>query len=143
MAGFNNVILLGNITRDIELRYTTSGTAVCDIGLAVNQKRKSGEEVVFVDCTCWEKTAELASEYLSKGRQVLVRGRLKMDEWNDKGTGQKRSKIGVVVNELVFVGGPASQAEAVPSTPDDEQGKLPIQHRIADVPKSELDELPF
>ena len=84
MAGYNKVTLLGNVTRDLELRYTPSGTAVCDIGLAVSEKRKNGEETLFIDCTAWDKTAELAVEYLAKGRQVFLEGRLKLDQWNDE-----------------------------------------------------------
>ena len=127
MAGFNKTILMGNITRDIELRYTPGGKAVCDIGLAVNEKRKSGEEVMFIDCTLWEKTAELGAEYLAKGRQVLFEGRLKQDTWNDKDTGAKRSKIGLTVDKMVFVGGkddnqqPRQRQQQQQYTPDQQQ----------------------
>ena len=105
MSGFNQVTLLGNITRDIEERKTGSGMAVCNIGLAVNEKRKNGEEVLFIDCTAFDKTAEIAAQYLSKGRQVLLSGRLKLDQWNDKNTGEKKSKIGMIVDKLTFIGG--------------------------------------
>ena len=98
MASFNRVILMGNLTRDIELKYTPSGTAVTDIGLAVNDRRKSAsgewvDETTFVDVTLWGRTAEVASEYLSKGSPVLVEGRLKLDTWETDG--QKRSKLRV------------------------------------------------
>lgn len=99
MASFNRVILVGNITRDIELKYIPSGTAVTEITLAVNDKRKtqSGEwveETTFVDVTLWGRTAEVASEYLSKGSSILIEGRLKLDTWETEG--QKRHKLRVV-----------------------------------------------
>lgn len=108
MSSFNKVILMGNLTRDPEVRFTPSGTAVCEIGLAVNERVKSGEQwvekPVFVDVTLWGKTAENAGNYLTKGRPVLVEGRLQLDTWDDKQSGQKRSKLRVVCEELRFVG---------------------------------------
>lgn len=108
MASFNRVILVGNLTRDPELRYTPSGTAVTDIGLAVNDKRKNAtgewiEETTFVDVTLWSRTAEIASEYLSKGSQVLIEGRLKLDSWEGK-DGQKQSKLRVVGMNMTMLG---------------------------------------
>ncbi|MGM0491294.1 MAG: single-stranded DNA-binding protein, partial [Planctomycetota bacterium] len=90
MANFNRVILLGNLTRDVELRYTPRQTAVTDIGLAVNDRRKSAdgewvEEATFVDVTLWGRTAEIASQYLGKGSPILVEGRLKLDTWETDG----------------------------------------------------------
>jgi single-strand DNA-binding protein len=111
MASFNRVILLGNLTRDPQVRYTPGGTAVSEIGLAVNrtwfdQKTNSRrEEVTFVDVTLWGRQAEVAGEYLSKGRQVLIEGRLQLDTWDDKETGQKRSKLRVVGENMTMVGG--------------------------------------
>jgi single-strand DNA-binding protein len=107
MASYNRVILVGNITRDIELRYTQSGLAVTDIGLAVNDRRKtqSGEwvdETTFVDITLWGRQAEIASEYLGKGSQVLIEGRLKLDTWEQDG--QKRSKLRVVGDRMQMLG---------------------------------------
>jgi single-strand DNA-binding protein len=107
MASFNRVILLGNLTRDVEMRYTPGGTAVTDIGLAVNDKRKgqNGEwvdETTFVDITLWGRTAEIASEYLGKGSPVLVEGRLKYDTWESDG--QKRSKLRVVGDRMQLLG---------------------------------------
>ena len=107
MASYNRVILLGNLTRDVEMRYTPGGTAVTDIGLAVNDRRKniSGEwvdEVTFVDVTLWGRTAEVASEYLHKGAQVLIEGRLKLDTWESEG--QKRSKLRVVCERMQTLG---------------------------------------
>jgi len=107
MASFNRVILVGNVTRDIELKYTGSGTAVTDIGMAVNDRRKnqSGEwieETTFVDVTLWARTAEVASEYLSKGSSVLIEGRLKLDTWETDG--QKKSKLRVVGERMQMLG---------------------------------------
>lgn len=107
-ASFNRVILVGNLTRDPELRYTPSGTAVSDIGLAVNDRRKNqaGEwvdETTFVDITLWGRTAEIASEYLTKGSSALIEGRLKLDTWETDG--QKRSKLKVIGEKLQLLGG--------------------------------------
>ena len=108
MASFNRVILMGNLTRDVELRYTASQLAVTDIGLAVNDKRKNQqgewiEEVTFVDITLWGRTAEIAAEYLSKGSPVLIEGRLKLDTWEKDG--KKNSKLKVVGENMRMVGG--------------------------------------
>ena len=109
MAGYNRVILVGNLTRDPELRYTPQGTAVADLRLAVTESRggkgsEKKEETLFIDVTVWERQAETCSEYLSKGRSVLVEGRLVLDEWQDKETSEKRSKIRVVANTVRFLG---------------------------------------
>ena len=108
MASYNRVILVGNLTRDIELRYTPGGTAVMDNALAVNDRRKTAngewvEEATFVDVTFWGRTAEVASEYLSKGSPVLVEGRLKLDRWETDG--QKRSKLYVICERMQMLGG--------------------------------------
>ena len=102
MASFNKVILMGNITRDIDVRYTPNGSAVTDLGLAVNrtwfdkQSNSKKEEVSFIDVTLWGRQAEIAGEYLAKGRSVLIEGRLNLDQWDDKESGKKRSKLKVV-----------------------------------------------
>ena len=102
MSSYNRVILVGNLTRDAELRYTPGGTAVTDLGLAVNEKRKVNEEwveeVTYIDVTLWGRTAEVASEYLSKGSSCLIEGRLKLDQWEQDG--QKRSKLKVVGEKM-------------------------------------------
>jgi single-strand DNA-binding protein len=108
MASFNRVILVGNLTRDPELKYIPSGTAVCDIGLAVNDRRKTAsgewiEETTFVDVTLWARTAEVASEYLTKGAPVLIEGRLKLDTWEKDG--KKNSKLRVVGERMQMLGG--------------------------------------
>jgi single-strand DNA-binding protein len=156
MASFNRVILLGNLTRDPQVRYTPSGTAVAEIGLAVNrfwfdkQTNSRREETTFVDITLWGRDAELAGEYLAKGRSVLIEGRLQLDTWDDKQTGQKRSKLRVVGERMQFVGGrgegggggggprsaapPTENAEAMP--PSDFGGD-------AGPPDIPQDEVPF
>lgn len=110
MKGFNKVILMGNLTRDPETRTTPSGQTVTGFGLAVNRtwKDASGnqqEAVSFIDCVAWGKAGEIMAQYLSKGRGVLVSGRLDQRSWDDKETGAKRSKIEVVVEDFNFVGG--------------------------------------
>ena len=106
MASFNRVVLMGNLTRDPELRYIPSGTAVSDIGLAVNDRVKRGDqwvdEATFVDVTLWGRTAEIANEYLSKGSPVLIEGRLKLDTWEKEG--QKFSKLKVVGEKMQMIG---------------------------------------
>jgi single-strand DNA-binding protein len=110
MASFNKVILVGNLTRDPQVRYTTGGTAVTEIGLAVNrqwfdkQSNQRREETTFVDVTLWGRQAEVAGEYLSKGRPVLIEGRLQLDTWDDKDTGQKRSRLRVVCENMQMLG---------------------------------------
>jgi len=107
MASLNKVMLMGNLTRDPELRYLQSGTAVCDFGLAVNRRYKSGsgeqrEEVTYVDITAWGRQAEVVSEFLQKGRPIFVEGRLKFDQWTTN-DGQKRSKLNVVMENFQFL----------------------------------------
>jgi single-strand DNA-binding protein len=111
MANFNKVILVGNLTRDPEVKYTTGGTAVAELGLAVNRTwfdqkaNERKEETTFVDVTLWGRQAEVAGEYLSKGRSVLIEGRLQLDQWEDKQSGQKRSKLRVVCENMQMMGG--------------------------------------
>jgi len=113
MASYNRVVLVGNLTRDPELRYISSGTAVTEIGLAVNDRRKnqSGEwvdETQFIEITLWARTAEVASEYLSKGSSVLIEGRLKLDRWEKDG--EKHSKLRVVGEKMQMLGGRSGTA---------------------------------
>ena len=107
MASFNKVVLLGNVTRDPELRYISSGTAVTEIGLAVNDRRKTAsgewvEETTFVDVTLWGRTAEIAGEYVTKGAPLMIEGRLKLDTWEKDG--KKNSKLRVVGEKMVLLG---------------------------------------
>jgi len=108
MASFNKVILAGNLTRDPELRYTPKGLAIAKLGIAVNRTWKtetgeSKEEVTFVDVDAFGKQAEVLGQYLKKGRPILIEGRLRLDQWDDKQTGQKRSRLGVVLEGFSFL----------------------------------------
>ena len=107
MSSYNKTILMGNLTRDPDLKFTQSGSALCKLGLAVNQKYKKGDEwvedPVFVDITVWGKQAENCAEYLKKGSPVLVDGRLNFSQW-ETDDGQKRSKIDVTANSVQFLG---------------------------------------
>lgn len=120
MANVNKVILIGNVTRDPELKYTPKGTAVTDIGLAINRyytldSGEKKEETTFVDITFWGRQAEIASEYLKKGSPAYVEGRLQMDTWEDKQSGQKRSRLRIIAENLQLLG--SRQGNRV-STPD-------------------------
>ena len=146
MASFNRVILVGNLTRDVEVKYTANQTAVTDIGMAVNDRRKtpSGEwvdDTTFVDVTLWGRTAEIASQYLSKGAPVLIEGRLKLDTWETDG--QKRSKLRVVGERMQMLGSRgASQSPA--SSDDSSASYSPVsasQERSPGGPPD--DEIPF
>jgi len=130
MASFNKVILCGNLTRDPELRYTPKGTAIARLGLACNRKWKSEtgelkEEVTFVDVDAFGKQAETIGQYLKKGRPILIEGRLRLDTWEDKQTKQKKSKLGVVLENFQFLdsgnrgesSAPEAPAARPPSTP--------------------------
>lgn len=122
MASYNRVIVMGNLTRDPELQYTTGGQAVCKFSIACNEKYtdKSGqkvEKVHFFDVTTWAKTAELVSKYLVKGRSALVEGKLAQDRWDDKDTQAKRSKVYIIGERVQFIGGApgAAGAEGAPA----------------------------
>jgi single-strand DNA-binding protein len=115
MANLNKVILIGNLTREPELRVTPGGLSICKFGLAVNRSftDKDGnkrDETTFVDIDSFGKQAEVISKYMSKGRPILVEGRLKLDQWEDKKTGEKRNKLGVVVEQFQFIGSRADNA---------------------------------
>ncbi len=108
MANLNKVMLLGNLTRDPEIRHTPKGNAVTDISIAVNRRVQDGnggwkDEATFVEVTVWGNTAENAHKYLSKGRGVFIEGRLQLDTWDDKETGKKRSKLKVVGEIVQFL----------------------------------------
>lgn len=117
MADLNKVMLIGRLTRDPQLRYLPSQSAVCDFGLAVGRKFKTAngeqkEETAFIDCTVFGKGAEIFNQYMAKGKQVFLEGRLKFDQWDDKTTGQKRSKLNVVVEDFQFLGAPGDGQRA-------------------------------
>lgn len=166
MASFNRVILLGNLTRDPEIKYIPSGMAVCDLGLAVNDRVKNAagewvEQTTFVDVTLWGRTAEVASEYLSKGSPILVEGRLKLDTWQST-DGQKKSKLRVVCEKMQMVGPrpeggkpggarPAPRQQQRPRGPGGEYGQdappddfgAPPPHQEADQGVGGGDDIPF
>jgi single-strand DNA-binding protein len=158
MANVNKVMLLGNITRDLEVRYTPKGTAVCDLGMAVNRIRTGDngeriEEVTYVDVTLWGRQAELAGQYLSKGRSVVIEGRLQLDQWDDKATGQKRQRLRVVGENMQFIGGQGggggassgdssssqSYQQSEPPSESSDQGGAPA----ADSFDNDADDIPF
>jgi len=117
MASFNKVILVGNLTRDPELRYTPKGTAIAKIGVAVNrvwtnEAGEKKEEVTFVDVDVFGRTAENVGQYMRKGRPILIEGRLRLDQWDDKQTGQKKSRLGVVAETVQFLGSAPGGAPA-------------------------------
>lgn len=127
MASLNKVMLIGNLTRDPEVRYTPKGSAVADLAIAVNRSYQTDngermEEVTYVDVVVWARLAELAGQYLHKGRAVFIEGRLQMDSWEDKATGQKRSRLRVVAENLQFLDSKgAGGANAGPRGPGDEE----------------------
>ena len=143
MAGsVNRVFLMGNLTRDIELKHTPSDQSVATIGLAVNRTYKtregeSREETTFVDCEAWGRTAEVMSQYLCKGRPVFIEGRLKLDQWDDRESGKKRSKLKVVIDNFQFVDskggdGGGSKGGRAPATAGARQGGGGADHPPVD-----------
>lgn len=158
MANLNKVMLIGNCTRDPEVKYTPKGTAVAQLGLAVNRvwsndAGEKQEETTFVDIELWGRQAEVAGEYLKKGRPVFIEGRLKLDSWDDKTTGQKRTKMKVVGEQLQLLGsresgsggsGGESSGEARPQRPGGRPSapppKRPPTDPDLDVPE---DDIPF
>jgi len=154
MANFNKVILVGNLTRDPELRYTPKGLAIAKVGLAINRNWTSEtgekkEEVTFVDVDIFGRTAENVAQYMKKGRPILIEGRLRLDQWDDKQTGQKRSKLGVVGEVVQFLGSPTGAGEggssfsrpAAPAAPA--AVAAPAAEPEPDVPPHEGDDVPF
>jgi len=161
MANFNKVILAGNLTRDPELRYTPKGTAIARIGMAINRtwKTETGEtkeEVTFVDVDAFGRQAEVIAQYMRKGRPLLVEGRLKLDQWEDKNTHQKQSKLKVMLESFSFIdsrgggdGGGASEparprpaAASAPAAPAAPPGAAP-EPSEPDAPAAEEDDVPF
>ena len=136
MASLNKVLLMGNLTRDPELRFTAGGSALTKFGLAVNRKYKQGEEwkedVCFVDITVWGKQAETCAEYLSKGKSVFIDGRLNFSSWESK-EGQKRNKLDVVANSVQFLGNTGSGGASQENLPDSQ----------GDQQMPEKDDIPF
>ena len=151
MASFNKVILLGNLTRDPEVRYTPKGSAVADLGIAVNrhytlENGEKREEVTFVDVTFWGRTAEVAGEYLKKGRPVFIEGRLQLDTWDDKQSGQKRSKLKVIGETMQMLGSPRGGGPANGGDEGDRAGRAgkPVSPpKSAAAAEADEDEIPF
>ncbi len=157
MASFNKVILAGNLTRDPELRYTPKGTAIARIGMAMNRtwKTETGEtkeEVTFVDVDAFGRQAEVIAQYLRKGRPLLVEGRLKLDQWEDKNTHQKQSKLHVVLESFSFLdsrgggdgGGPAPEpARSRPAPAAAPAAASAPEPAEPEAPAAEEDDVPF
>jgi single-strand DNA-binding protein len=153
MANLNKVMLMGNLTRDPEVKYTPKGTAVAELGMAINRvymvEGQKKEEVTFVDVTLWGRTAEVAGEFLKKGNPCFIEGRLSLDQWEDKTTGQKRSKLKVVGDHLQLMGGKREGGEGgggAPRQPSSQQ--RPAQQQRPAAPKNpdtqpEEDDIPF
>jgi single-strand DNA-binding protein len=154
MASYNKVFLLGNLTRDPEVRYTPKGSAVADLGIAVNRQYtldtgEKREEVTFVDVTFWGRTAEVAGEYLKKGRSVFIEGRLQLDTWDDKQSGQKRSKLKVIGEGMQMLGGRPGGSGGGDEPDEAPRGRASGGGRSAAPPKGAApaepddDEIPF
>lgn len=123
MANLNRVLLIGNLTRDPELRVTPKGSSICQFGLAVNRTFKDAagqqrEETTFVDIEAWGRQGEVISKYCTKGRPLFVEGRLRFDSWEDKNTGQKRSRLSVVLENFQFIGGRGDEPGGAPGGGD-------------------------
>lgn len=140
MAGYNRVILIGNLTKDPEVRYTPKGTAVADLRLAVNRKTKDREEVCYIDIVVWEKQAETCGEYLRRGSQVLIEGRLVFEEWENKEK-NKVSRHRVVAERVQFLGAPKGGGGGVAAR---EQGPMAEPEPVGPAPAgADDDNLPF
>lgn len=147
MANFNKVILIGNLTRDPELRYTPNNVAVTKIGLAVNrrwrnQQNEQQEETTFVDCTAFARTAEVLNQYLQKGRPIFIEGRLNQRRWQDQ-EGNNRSKLEVVVESFQFIDGRSGGGGESPSQPTQGQASPPAADAGAGHQPVEPDDIPF
>lgn len=147
MPSYNQVTIMGHLTRDIELR-TAGATQVGSFGIAVNHNYKTAsgekrEEVTFLDCEAWGKTAEILAQYISKGAALFVVGRLKQDSWDDKATGQKRTKLKVVVEDFQFIGGKGSKSDDDATPPRQQpQKRAPVASSVRHEPVDDL-EIPF
>lgn len=148
MANFNQFTGIGTLTRDVEIRQAGQ-TSVGNVSLAINEKytTKSGEkreDVLFLECVLWGKTAELAGQYLAKGKQVLFSGRLKQENWEDKATGAKRSKVVLNVDDMQFLGGPSGGQEAPAARQEAPQAQQRQQTAPAkQQPFYDADDVPF
>jgi single-strand DNA-binding protein len=155
MANFNKVILAGNLTRDPELRYTPKGTAIARIGMAINRtwKTETGEtkeEVTFVDVDAFGRQAEVIAQYMKKGRPLLIEGRLKLDQWEDKNTHQKQSKLKVMLEAFSFLdsrgsgdGGSSDSQRTRPPAPGTPPAAAGPEPSEPEPPPAEQDDVPF
>ena len=150
MANYNKVLLMGNLTRDPELKYTASGTAVANFGLAINrswtgQDGNRREETTFVDCEVWSKQAETFCEYMAKGKPVFVEGRLRLDSWETQDW-QKRSRLRVVCERFQFIGGRSGGGDEGgrgPGRPSPGQQERPTEDAEPPDPPSDDGDIPF
>ncbi len=149
MPNLNKVLLMGNLTRDPELRVTPKGTPICQFSIAINRnfKTESGEtreEVLFVDVEAWGRQGETIAKYLTKGRPIYVEGRLRLDQWEDKNTKEKRSRMKVVLEQFQFIGGreeAGGKSEPAPA-PAESRSNLPAPS--PDKPAESIDDdVPF
>jgi single-strand DNA-binding protein len=148
MASFNKVILMGNLTRDPELRYTPKGTAVAKLGLAVNRvwKTETGEtkeDVLFIDVEAFSRQAETIGQYLKKGSPILVEGRLRLDTWDDKQTNQKRTKILVAAENVRFLGSGQPREGGVPDNARNRPPATPASTASEPAEEPSSDDVPF
>ena len=158
MANLNKVMLIGNLTRDPELRHTPKGTAVSEISMAINRvwnndQGQKQEETTFVEVTLWGRQAELAQQYLTKGRPVYIEGRLNLDTWDDKETGKKRSKLRVIGENMQFLssgtgaggggGGGSSERSSQASTPPQRSNSAQGASAASADDYQEDDDIPF
>jgi single-strand DNA-binding protein len=148
MASFNKVILMGNLTRDPELRFTPKGTAVAKLGLAVNRvwKTETGEtkeEVLFIDVEAFSRQAETIGQYLKKGSPILVEGRLRLDTWDDKQTNQKRSKIFVIAENVKFLGSGQPREGGAPENARNRPPATPAPTASEPAEETPSDDVPF
>lgn len=157
MANLNKVMIIGNVTRDPEIKYTPKGSAVTDLGIAVNrvytpEGGEKREETTFVDVTLWGRQAEIAGEYCKKGRSIYIEGRLQLDSWEDKATGQKRSKLRVVGENFQLLGprpggggggGGEEYSERPPRREQSSGGGFSSGRSQAPQPPIEEDDIPF
>ncbi len=138
MPNFNRVILVGHLTRDVEMQHLPSGTTVADIGLAVNRKWNGGDEVSYFNATAFGRTAEVVTQYCRKGDPILIEGYLKQDRWEDR-DGNRRTAIKVIVDSVQFLGrsGQAAAAPAAPPAPEPAAPEPPVEPPLTD------DDIPF
>ncbi|HEY1085980.1 MAG TPA: single-stranded DNA-binding protein [Candidatus Saccharimonadales bacterium] len=142
----NQVILMGRLTRDPEMRTTTTGKTIASFSLAVDRGGQD-DQADFFDVTAWEKLGELVNQYLSKGRRCLVQGRLRQDSWDDKETGKKRTRIEVVATDVTFLDGPSGDSNSGSSAPAPSASSPKKNNDVApadiDDKPIDLSEIPF